>query len=580
MRLETLASRRATVLALLAVAVLYLGSFLLIEKQGFWIIDNANKFLQLQAIRASGYTDYSIPWPGAIADPEYHFNPLPPPFSIVADGKLYSQYSPIFATISSLPYSLFGMRGLYLLPLLGALLLLIGVARLASFFRDQARGIAPLAVLLTGLATPVWFYSQVFWEHTLAVCACVWAAFFALRFLSDRRERNLVAACSISVAGIYLREELLLFHAVLLLLLIQQTTAARGRVAAIGLAGSVFAFLPWLIFHWAAVGTPLGHHVGANVWALKEHLSSRPLVLYRLFAAAGRNWLPSLLLTAPFVGLLVWHPRIGEHRFSRAFPLLALLAAAAALVSFAGYFLGPGPIPHMMSANSLFPAAPIILLGLLRSAPGRDGHPARRIWWLVIGFALLYALAAPPVSSRGIHWGNRFLLGSYPFLALLAAVNLARWTTRRRGASSGTPGLRWLVVAPVIAVSLIAQVYSLCLLDAKQDYSRRLNEAVRARSEPAIVANTWWTPQALFSVFYERPIFYARSASELEPLERLLREEGHDMVLLVRRPRPGAPPRPGTTVIRDGPLGDTFTLTLAAADIGVAPNEGPPPGNP
>src|SRR5437867_10596285 len=61
----------------LLVGAIYVLTLCHIEKRGFWIADNANKFLQLQAIVASGYSRWSIPWPGKSVDPEFAYNPLP-----------------------------------------------------------------------------------------------------------------------------------------------------------------------------------------------------------------------------------------------------------------------------------------------------------------------------------------------------------------------------------------------------------------------------------------------------------------------------------------------------------------------
>ncbi len=74
----------------------------------------------LAAIR-SGYESMALDWPGRALDPDFRFNPQPPPFTVVQEGRLYSQYPPVFALLSSFPYRLFGFPGLYALPLLGGI---------------------------------------------------------------------------------------------------------------------------------------------------------------------------------------------------------------------------------------------------------------------------------------------------------------------------------------------------------------------------------------------------------------------------------------------------------------------------
>ena len=62
---------RSVLCSLLAIAICYFAALCVLEKRGFWITDNANKFLQVQALANSRYTDFSIPWPGQIVDPDF-----------------------------------------------------------------------------------------------------------------------------------------------------------------------------------------------------------------------------------------------------------------------------------------------------------------------------------------------------------------------------------------------------------------------------------------------------------------------------------------------------------------------------
>ena len=237
--------------SVLAVAVVYLATLAVAGDRGFWITDNQNKFLQMEAIVESGYSDYSIPWNGAQFDPGLGLNPLPLPFTQVIEGRLYSQYPPLFAVVSSVPYRLFGFRGLYLLPLAGALLTLVGVGRLAGALGLERRW-RQAAVLLVGLCTPLWFYSVVFWEHTLALGLLVWAVGLLLRFASDRSKGLLIAGGAAAAGAAYFRDETVLFCAALVAFVFVVARGERVRATAVLIATMVLVFGNLVPLRWAA----------------------------------------------------------------------------------------------------------------------------------------------------------------------------------------------------------------------------------------------------------------------------------------------------------------------------------------
>ena len=137
--------------------------------------------------------------------------------------------------------------------------------------------------------------------------------------------------------------------------------------------------------------------------------------------------------------------------------------------------------------------------------------------------------AAPRAGSLGIHWGNRYLLILYPLCAALAAANLAHWWNHRVGkASASLPAL-----AAVLLLSCPAQAYSNMLLKSKKDFSVRLNQAIQQRPETAVVSNIRWAPQAMYSAFYDKSMFFVESPEHLNRLARTLAGRGYDRFLFV-----------------------------------------------
>jgi hypothetical protein len=290
--------------SVLLAGAIYVVTLTALEKDGFWIVDNAHKFLQLESVTASGYRDYSLSWAGIHNDPDLRFLPVPPPFSVVHEGRVFSVFSPLFPTLSSLPFRALGTWGLYLLPLAASIVMLLGIFRLSALL-SRAPSVRHVAVLLAGLCTPVWFYSVVFWEHALAACCVVWAVFFLARYRLAAAHKDLVLGFALAALGIYFRDNLYVFSALLAASMIWTAAGTRIRIAITAGAVTVGTLVPLWAFHWFALGSPFGFHLGLHLGTsdgIGQHLLDRPEVFYNLLLAAHGNRWVSLVLTAPITG--------------------------------------------------------------------------------------------------------------------------------------------------------------------------------------------------------------------------------------------------------------------------------------
>ncbi len=578
-------SSRGLLLPLLLLVIVYLVTLGLVDRRGFWVLDNAAKFIQMEAILASGFHDYSIPIPGREFDPGLNLNPIPFPFARVVEGKVYPVFSPVFAVVSSVPYRLFGMDGLYLLPFLCSILALLGVGKIVASFGQTTLQGAPddagdrrlswLAMLFAGLCTPVWFYSAVFWEHAIAMCLCVWGLWFHLSF----RERGGLASLGIGFGlcamGIWFRDELYLFVLVMLALQLHGVRrsgwkpAARilGVAAAVGLA----VLIPLWLFQWKSIGRPFGFHLETHVLktsGILMHLSQRPRVLYNLLLTSHESMAVSLVSSIPLLLAFILRPRLSWSAYRRAVPALGSFAAIGTLVTLSGYFRTPGPILALDYSNSLFACAPILALGLLRLDRAPDGSvesvAVGRIRTAALLYAAFYALAAPGLGSKGIHWGNRFLLVLYPLLAIPAASNCIRWLNGLRwneGRSERVahrfplqrlrrfPLPAWILVF-VVVVGLAAQCFSIDLLIRVTDFSDRLNRAIEARPNVVLMTDTFWLPEFLHRAFLKREIYLVRSEETVRYFRSRLGDSGRtEYFYLTARPNP--PPVEPSFIVDD-----------------------------
>lgn len=563
--------------SLALVFAVYLASSLLMPARGLWMVDNENRFLQVQALADSGFARYAIPWEGSELDPGFTMNPLrfdpEGTFEGYKDSQLIAVFQPAYLYLSALALKAGGPHGLNLLPILGALLMLAAVAALARRL-DLGPRDRHLAVLVAGLATPAWFYSLNLWEHTLAAACCAWGMVGLVEFLRGRAWRPLLLGFAGLGAAVFLRDVLGLFALIVTALLLVRLPAERRRVmiAAGAVMGGSIALL--VLFQWLTTGHPLGFHADtlARGAGAGGHLAKRPLIFFLYFVGAHPERAVSFLLAAPFLAAFVLRPRLQPTRAPLLVPGLAALAALAGAGFLAGFLATPKPLNHLLAANGFFVAAPAIILGLLRpataAAPKAAAQARELILWAVCLHFVAYCLIAPWAGAISLHWGGRLQFSLYPLLAVLAVAAMVDWRDR----PGRRPAVAWAGLAALLLVSIAGQAYSVTLLRHKKLHSERLAVAMEKLEPKVVITDVWWAGHEMYASFGDRTIYYVRSQSQLESLAGKLVERGVDRFVFATRPRPG-PAAPGTVRVDDGGW-SFYSLDLLVSPLG-APDRSP-----
>lgn len=553
------ARRCLSIVVVVVCGMVYALTVWFLPRGGFWINDCGLKFLQVQAMIAQGPWDPSIPWPGAALDPDFEYAPIQPPFAYVLNGKLFAQYPPVFAMLSTIPYRIFGLIGLYLLPLLGGLATLEAVRRLAGTLALEDSGDSSvkrptecLAVLIVGLATPVWFYSATFWEHTPSVALVAWSVCWHLNRRSKPDGGVYGSAILLGLAA-WFRSDVYLFAAGWFIVLL--IPPATRRPALRFVVAFLSACVPLWLYQAAALGRPLGiHHYGAHPFenGLLAFVHDRWTVTWNLLFRSHPDVAGSIPAVATW--LLLGFSWLTRRKVSAAFSIMAMAAAtttgAFVLVNLVQ---SDHPMWLLFSANSLFAGSPLLILAWLPGSSRTLLDGRRLVLAVVAAYIALYCLAAPTLNSEGIHWGCRFLMPAYPLLGAVAAVAAARVLLDARAAVPARLAQKGFVVI-VLAVSLAMQIASISLLYRRQAAAARFNEMVRTTPGDVIVTDAWYAAQELAPNFFQRPIFLAAHRRAEAGLHRLLTDHGVSRVLHFREWNPAETP-PGNAKILDDGMG-------------------------
>jgi len=533
---------------------------------GFVTGDQGSKFLQARAFADHGPLDPGIEVRARDIDPDYRHQE---PKLKNRRGRLVSEFLWLLPLTTAPFVALFGLRGLYVVPALSALVVFLAASALGRRFGDT-RGVWTGCVAV--IATPIVVYGLELWEHApAAACvmvAAVWLAPppYGEQFASRRGRgaarghllRRASAGAAIAIGALFREEVVMAFPA---LLAARAVTLPRERMrdlvvtssaAAIG-AGVVFAVT--IPINLLIYGAPLPMHVTQDAWnvAISTPYSQvrRDVVVDLLLPYA---WTATFVIAAALGAGAAWM-RARTHRDSSTSPsdrvLLFIVHAAVVVMLIVGvalpiWRLVQGVRPHeayrVTSAAHTWP----FVLALLYWPWIREESTRAIARYLVVGALLLFIGAALVIpTSGGSQWSPRFLIAVAPLLAVVAAAVAS--------SVRGRPAISWMARV-VIAGSILMQVTGVLYVQRTKARHARITHALAERTLPdeVIISDVFWVPQIAATLAADRRLLFAWSRAEIASNATLAANHGLRRVAVVTLPEVTGYDAPETLLASNG----------------------------
>jgi hypothetical protein len=470
--------------------------FVRLPADAFFSSDEGVKFIQLDSLAANGFRDARIVWPGDALGLERRYAVVERFFEL-RGGDLYSPHPLSFALASAPGWVLFGFPGLYILPLLAGAAAAALTMTLARTFRVRRPWLAGAVV---AFASPLFFYSLCYWEHTLAVG--LWLGGFAL--LLKRSPARLLAAGALWGVGATLRPEFYWLAACSVAALFLFNKGERLRTAAWPAAAFAVTAVGLELLMQAAWGQPAFMRFGANLGYATPR--GPMMFLYGLdhSLVAVTPW--PLGAAAAFVLLfaiigLKWRPGV----------YVAAAGAAPLTLAYWQFFGG-----YATSLAAAFPAAfGLVLLARAEvRRPFRGIRPIEKSFYAAAAaFAVTLFVVVPDTS--GYAWGPRFLL----YIVPAAAVALARAAEANEGRGRA---LRITVVVALVALSTATQFFGLARLAATKGVHRDLVADLDSRAPAPVLTNKWYLTAYAAPLYSRRPFVLITEEGQLEDVAEAL----------------------------------------------------------
>ncbi len=501
----------------------------------FWSADEGAKFLQLQTMsRWQGGNRYHLAYHGERLDPTYRFYPDHPVYpQPLPDGQVRFHWAIWFPLLSIIPFKLFGVAGLYLIPLISGLLTASLSGWIAYRFKPQA---APLTVLAVGLASPIFFYSLLFWEHTLVALLALLALWQAMR-LPDLKGRarwlTMALIFMLLLATVALRVEMI-FYAIALglamLYTIRGNDFSRYSNEKMLLAGITIILLLILgagLFNFLVerglLSPRYSQLIGAGFFFIQDpnfwlNLPRHWLELWVNSAASSGPEIPTWLSWLGLTGLILsFLPKIDLTGFKNLLGLVYIGTLLIGLVSL--YTLGLDE--RYRTIHSFFLPAPYLGLTCLfwqyaRQARRFDATllAVTTMLYLLFGTAAVMVRQAEVIAN--LEWGARYLLPLYPMMIICAVVGLAEALPTYQ-----TRLTRYLLMGFVGALLVIGLAYEwrgireIQLTKADMlPYAQTINALDSSRP---IVTDLLWLPAMLSVYCVDREVYVLLPREKLYP---------------------------------------------------------------
>ncbi len=511
------------------VLIAYVCFLWLMPEDCFWITDGGNKFIQLKSFSESG--SIAVVYPAEDIDPQRRFFPRGGHHFKSINGKMYSFYPPYFSLISAPLYNLFGWNGIFIIPLFSTIACLFFVSKMARFLRLPKERIL---LILSAFATPLFFYSLTFWEHTLAVLLSTASVYLALLALSGTRPGLFLSLAGglIGAAAAFREESYVLLAAMAGALMVCSNHKRSSSLFALAL-GFLSAALPLWIFNYLTYGHILGLHPviyselpgGPPLLSLQAvimKISNFFVYLFRFHAAGADEKFLTTLLVIPFIlatAAGVFTKKDDRYIFNVKVLILAICSfSSLALTTL--LIKNPKPIINTLWTQSLVTSIPFIIIFFINIG-NLMTNPSSGIKFLT-ATSLFYIVATCLCLNQrdmGVIWSARHYLSIIPVLTVISWFSFLNMLNF---AKSKKVRIAFLSFMGLLAFSsIIIQGHGVKTLSLKKHASEKLIQAASHVTTDIIVTDIFWLPAELASLYYSKKILQIGSDSNIPALLEL-----------------------------------------------------------
>jgi hypothetical protein len=467
---------------ILALGVLFtLALQILIQSGVFYSGDAGLKALLAQQL-ASGSLQFNLDlsapaWAKSLWDQGLY--PFTPPYVYAQNDQHFITFPFTFPLITAPFYALLGYRGLYVIPIIALWILWFKVYTLCKKLQ-VSNSIASVALLILIFASPLSFYSGMYWEHTLAV-TLAFCGFADWLFPANRLSARSTIRSGILIGlSVWFRPEFLcLVGAIFISMII--ASFKRFKLPELMLRQSI-VFMSSLVLTIAlffALNQAIYHHpLGIHALQVVESVSLReklPLIAenFRQLGSSLIQYFPILFLPVLFLPLSVIYSKV---KLTDKMRLM--------------YFIG-----------------------------------------------LLFIVLVPlivPEGAGGKQWGPRFLLFIVPLASLLTALELEMIAKARNRLLKLAS---WGIACLLIAVSLQINAYggSVNLQQTYQAIAPTV-QALRADPHPVIGMSHQFIAQVFAAPVPEKVFFLTETTDALKQLAAAMVKQGDQEFLYLCYP--------------------------------------------
>lgn len=477
----------------LAFSIYLFVAWFTLPADALWSPDEGAKLWQVRSFRwEDNRMNYDIFYAGRDIDPKLKFALSNTIIDLlrVRGTKLYFQRMPVFPVLTLPLYRLFGVYGIYILPAFAGAL--VSVLSLQLIKSEDRRLIMWLVI---AFASPIFIYSTMFWEHTLAASFGIAGALLALQTKPIQILGSITSVLSWVIIGIlfgagaYIRQELVIFALAFLVIYWLLTPSGRGGAlwATLTLA---FILIPFPVIHGAlfnneSVPTNAEYLYRPFSYLKMAHWSILPDLLFGPINAGSiaPGWLGWIWTISAIIAIIT---SFCPSRWTPARIIKVICLGITAIAGIAFLFT-----PKIyQSAHGLLLTTPWALLGITR---------AREIWQqgeeqakIVAGTALLglmgYVIGIVILRGDsphgGLEWGARFAIPFYTLLALIACWD---WGKNKSD-------LEIVIIWILIILGFGFQIRGIWTIQQDKQNNVTLYQTIQQLPEEHVTYEAWWMP--------------------------------------------------------------------------------------